>query len=795
MALLFVVWSFGSKAQIIEPYQPPVNPQWLTSNWKAFWITENSSTLDNFKVVHFRKTFSLAEKPDSFWVHVSADNAYQLFVNGHPVCSGPARGNTLNWYFETVNLAPSLLKGENTIAAVVWNFGKHAPNAVKFNVDYQLALILQGNSEVEQIANTDASWKVFVNKAYSPIPYGPASSVGSFERVDGSRYPWGWEHPEYDDSGWKPSAMLQRGYTEASSNKSWFDRVLKPRELPLINEELVRFKKIIRQSDASATTEFMAGRKSLHIASNSRFSMLLDNETLTTAYPELIYSGGKGASIAVQYAEALVDSDGKKGNRNEHKEKFLVGTTDSIVADGGSLRKFRPLWYRTYRFVQVDVVTGAEGLEISDFYGKFTAYPFYENAQFSSNQPQLNPIWDCAWRTARLCAHTTYMDCPFYEQLQYVGDTRIQALISLYVSGDDRLMRKALCDFNQSRFPNGLTCSAYPSRANQIIPPFSLFWNLMVDDYRMLRPDSAFCRSFESGIRQVLDWHLKFLNNDNMLENVPYWNFVDWPREWPWVDSLMVGGVPEGGAGGESSILTLQLAYTLERCSQMFAHWGLAEEAARYARIAEKVKLGTMKKCWDAGKGLLADSPLKRQFSQHANLWVPLCNLIPASEQFAFMNKVLATPELIECTLYYRFYLFEAMRKAGLSNAYLDNLAPWYTMIDLGLTTLAETPEPTRSDCHAWSASPLYHLLSLVAGIRPSAPGFSQVVIEPNPGSLTFIKAVFPHYKGFVKVDLKFVKGNVEGTVTLPEGLSGTFVWQGKSIAVEPGENLITRRL
>ncbi|WP_372490084.1 hypothetical protein [Chitinophaga sedimenti] len=30
------------------------------------------------------------------------------------------------------------------------------------------------------------------------------------------------------------------------------------------------------------------------------------------------------------------------------------------------------------------------------------------------------------WRTSRLCAYETYMDCPYYEQLQYIGDTRIR---------------------------------------------------------------------------------------------------------------------------------------------------------------------------------------------------------------------------------------------------------------------------------------------------------------------------------------------------------------------------------
>jgi hypothetical protein len=41
---------------------------------------------------------------------------------------------------------------------------------------------------------------------------------------------------------------------------------------------------------------------------------------------------------------------------------------------------------------------------------------------------------------------------------------------------------------------------------------------------------------------------------------------------------------------------------------------------------------------------------------------------------------------------------------AGLGERYLETLAPWRDMLTMGLTTFAERPEPTRSDCHAWSS-------------------------------------------------------------------------------------------
>ena len=79
-------------------------------------------------------------------------------------------------------------------------------------------------------------------------------------------------------------------------------------------------------------------------------------------------------------------------------------------------------------------------------------------------------------------------------------------------------------------------------------------------------------------------------------------------------------------------------------------------------------------------------------------------------------------------------------------------------MLDIGLTTFAERPEPTRSDCHAWSASPNYDLLATVAGIRPAAPGFKKVRISPALGDLNEIKAQMPHPMGMISVGLNRVK-------------------------------------
>jgi alpha-L-rhamnosidase len=148
-------------------------------------------------------------------------------------------------------------------------------------------------------------------------------------------------------------------------------------------------------------------------------------------------------------------------------------------------------------------------------------------------------------------------------------------------------------------------------------------------------------------------------------------------------------------------------------------------------------------------------------------------------------------PAMTAATYYFRFYLARAVEHAGMGDEYLKLLGPWRAMVSLGLTTWAESPEPTRSDSHAWSAHPNYDFLRIVAGIRPGSPGFGMVTIEPHPGELGSLKAAMPIPRGMVEVEYLEFAPEIAARVKLPEGVTGQLVWKGKSFALKPGENLV----
>jgi len=794
-SLRAVLLSVSTSALLLSPCSLPsleaqsINPTILAERWQAQWIRTPGGS--GTGVYLFRRTFALTTAPARFVVHASADQRYELFVNGRRMATGPARGDLNHWRFETVDVAPALKAGPNVIAAIVWNFGVQAPMA---QVSDQTGFVLQGDGEMEAIVNTGKTWKTAAEPGWTLVPIDrPAIFyeyfvAGPGEQIDGAKRVWGWERGDFDDGAWSAAETVGIAAPRAirDTPSRWF---LVPRAIPLMEDTPERVDRLVRAEGGQVGAGVLKGDAAWTVPARSKVTVLLDRAVLTTAYPEVVVSGGQGSRITLTYSEALREkrADGKKGdkgNRNQTDGKVITGLKDVFLPDGGAGRVFTTLWWRTFRYVEMVVETADEPLTIADIRGRFTAYPAELKAKFASADPVLRSIFDVGWRTVRLCSHETYMDTPYWEQLQYIGDTRIQALVTLYLSGDDRLVRNAIQQFDESRIPDGITQSRYPTELPQFIPPFSLFWIGMQHDLWWYGGDRLFANTYLRGNRAVLDWFDARLAPSGLLGKLEWWNYADWIGVWP-------HGEPPFVDGGESVILTLQLALALREAADLEEAVGTPAVAAQYRARADHLVTAVRTTSWDANKGLVADTPAKASYSQHANLLAVLADVVPAADQQALMRKVLEDSTLTQATYYFKFYLFRALTKAGLAERYLDELAPWRTMLGLGLTTWAETPEPTRSDSHAWSAHPSLDLLTTVAGITPAEPGFGRVRLRPALGTLTSLDAAVPTPKGEVAVSYRREGSTLTAEVSLPPGVTGTLNWGGRSAALVSGTQTV----
>jgi alpha-L-rhamnosidase len=773
-------------SQIPDPLLPPF---FFNKPWSGKWVAAAGEPQHDYGIYHYRKNFFLSSKPLTFLVHVSGDNRYKLFVNEKLVCIGPAASDVRHWKFETIDLAPYLKAGNNLVASVVWNFGEK--ETATRQQSFRSGFIVQANNEGDKIINTDKSWKAIRNPAYSPAETKIWNVIGPGEKIEADKYIWGWEKENYNDSGWKQTEEISPGlmggiFVNWDYDEGW---QLTPGIIPGMEMSSKRLVAIRTTKGIQIPENYPQQPVAITIPSNSRISILFDQGTETTAYPVLKISKGKAATIRLQYAESLYEqegADGTKGNRNMVENKTFKGYEDVITSDGGNNRQYNTLWWRAFRYINLVIETKGQPLILEDLYSVYTGYPFKLEADFEAEgRPELSKILEIGWRTARLCAHDNYMDCPYYEQLQYVGDTRIQALVSLYNSGDDRLMKNAIIQIRNSHGLDGITQSQYPSRAPQYIPTFSLWWISIVADYYQYRGDKAFIQNQLPVGRAILHFFETKQHTDGSLGKLPYWNFTDWAKNWEY-------GIAPVTDNGNSAPLDLQLLLALQAAMYLEKQVGMNDFVNLYDNQIKKLTQTIKALYWDKTKGLFADTPDKVNFSEQTNSLAILTGVISGNEAKAVIEKMLSDKSITRATIFFKYYLNQALVKAGLGNRYLQVLDEWHAQISLGLTTWAETPEPSRSDCHAWGSSPNIEFYRIVLGIDSDAPGFSKVKIEPHLGELKKVKGEMPHPGGKITASYRLENGKWNIRIGLPEKITGYLMWKGKKLNLKSGINIFT---
>lgn len=723
--------------------------------WSAQWVSPRRSPQEDVGAFVFRRFLDLSVVPSRLIVKVTADQRFRLYVNGRLAAHGPARSDLRHWQYDELDLAPFLTPGENLIHAVVWSFGHTAPMA---QMTFQTAFILEGEG-----LSTPEGWEVAPLAGYE---FGfffdamrPAYLVtGPGEQIDGraiksweevGRIAADWQKAENVWTGRKDNSLVMgpvtvgpgKAETSGIGDMPWW---LIERLVPPMDYKRRASVPLLVNRETDERTLYMGGPL------KAGQEILLDFAELVNGYPRIRLSGAPGGTVKTLYAEALFgEGNNNKGNRGETKGKEFVGMEDRILlSDDGAI--FEPLWWRCFRYI---LVRAESDCVIQSFDVMETGYPLEDAAKWSTADPSHPKLWDAAVRTARRCAGETYFDCPYYEQLQYTGDTRIQAQIGRYLSRDRRLQRQAIKAFSWSEIGSGLLQSRYPSRVNQVIPGFSLWWIHMLYD-AFLYDEEPLDPAWLKQADRIMSWWKEAAAEKR---EDAYWPFSDWVDSWP------AGVNPQGVAG------TVQLLHLL---------WTEI--------VLEKVKR--------PGASLSHFKPLLEEFVERdGRVWHPEWDPdAPSSEHTLALRRMIQKElglaldpwpadlpkDICRATPYYSWYLHQARPEAE----YEDLIQSWREMLDRGLTTFSEIFDPTRSDCHAWSAHLILGWLQRTAGITSLAPGWARAGISPSPGRTQEFLARAPHPKGDILVELK------DGRLTVECPVPFTLHWNGRTRDLEPGK-------
>jgi hypothetical protein len=697
-------------------------------------------------------------------------------MNGDLGAAGPAKPRPGEWFVDDLDLSAHLREGENVLAVEVLRYdpartGNASVLRTPFAGLFVSGRVLSGGVETD--LSGPRGWRcrhapehVIEQGVYTVF-------LGIQERAHGDRALQGWKQSGYDDSDWSPATEVDTGFADTRL-EPW---PTAPRPTPLLTLE----PRGLTAGEHSEEWAFLRATGATEIPPFTTVSVDIDAGELMTAYLDLRLTSGAGAVVTLLCAEGYerppIDAPWlrRKGDRTDSVGGDLYGDLDRYEVAGGGMagseEQFSPFWFRTFRYIRLSIATAHEPLVLTGLNVLQTRYPLEITGSFASSDPVHVDLWDVSVRTLRSCMHDTYEDCPYYEQLQYAMDTRSQALYTLALSSDDRLIRRAIDDFRSSATPSGLLASRFPSVVPQVIPGFSLFWILMVHEHYLHSGDLEFMRLQLGTIDTVLDSFLRRLGPQRLVEaseGSEAWDFLDWTDEW-----RRTKGVPDAGESGTLVVYSLMLAAALRRSAQLNSAVGRRDRAEQMVDAAESIGAAVLKTAWDGDRGLVADCAGGTAASQHAQVWAVLSATVTGSEATLLLSRMLDAPDLALCSYATSLDLFDALSIAGLTEAI--DLSPWRLMLDQNLTTWAEDTVSQRSDCHAWGSVPIHHFHRNVLGVRSTDVGWRSVTVDPSLGDLTWAEGVVPTPYGAIRVRCtREADGRVNVDVSAPATIAVT---------------------
>ncbi|GHU70785.1 hypothetical protein AGMMS49992_03680 [Clostridia bacterium] len=752
---------------------------------KARWIGLPDGLGDrvtNLQCSMYRLRFD-APAGASMRLYVSAHTRYRLYLNGLPIMSGPCKGDRWRHFYEELDISDNLISGENVLAV---NVVSHPPyeaqhgdqRAPSWTVARAVGplLIVSGvlldpsGAEFTNISTGIADWTARLNDARGWKLYPISHWMGSMESVDGSKYPHNWLMGE-DQAQWLPAQTLNRPFDPMNTTFGIIPPFpLTARPIPPMYEIARQFTREMSLNHDDVPLIQFKDDKAI-IPARSRQAIELDVGELTTAYFILRVNEGAGSTISIRYSEAYTSNKPgvpRKDIRDDTHERTLVGHEDSYQPGGGD-ETYSPFWFRTFRFVRIEVETADSPLTIHMPSMTETGYPLDVKTHISGSEPWLADLWDISARTLRRCMHDTYEDCPYYEQLQYIQDARLEMLFTYAVSGDTRMARRTIEDFHSSKHPSGMLMARFPTQEPHIIPPFSLHWIWMLEEYLQQTNDCDYIKHYRSTADAILEWYAEKIGGQGLAENLGYWDQIDWVDQW---DSI--AGRTPAAAVGPSTTHNLMYAYALEAAARVNDATGRPALAREYrerkAQICEQVD----KLCWSESEGLYKEGPSYEEYSQHAQVYAVLCGIKRGADARKLLERALTKPGIAVGSLTWQYFLFRALESCDAYDLTLHQWPMWTQLLDKHLTTVPETPESMsspRSDCHAWSALALYEFPRSLLGVKPDGYGWQGIIIKPYTLSFDHMDGtvITPH--GMVSVNWRIENGLFILIAETPRGI------------------------
>jgi len=768
--------------------------------WQAEWIAPAGAEQPAATYFYARSRFSWQPGSAPGRLHITAESFYRLWVNGHELAFGPARGNQGVNFFDTLELADWLRPGDNFLA--VWVFATRVHNHLASL--HRPGLLCQLDEGAYMASGY--GWQVKMAEAWECESEPWANKLGLVESYDARKAPVGWE--AFQDPGeWEAATVV--GEALQFGGKQLF-----PRDIPSLAEMHYLPTNLLYAALVPKATEPGEVGARLQAEPHIKFPLagvglaLCQGEVARLPVPGagqgiallidfrreisggfcLDLSAPEGTILEVGYDEVLDERGRLKITHfgNHHFcGRYVIAKGRQMVRDARNQMGYR---YLLLVFRQLSGPLTLHRLEALD-----RRYPYTQRGSFRSSDPLLDQIWTACLETLSACTSDTFMDCPWRERALWINDMIVTGLTAQQAFGDARIVRHCLLLAHGGRKVHGLIPAIIPATdwPRHILVPTSLYFLLELYYYWLYSGDDATLGEILPGMvenyRFFETWEDEY---HHLLPPKEYWNFFEWSYE---SCGLSLDGKVTAN-------LNWLYAWCLRVLAQLLRSQGRASEAAQYEAKVPKIVAG-MKARFQLGEGgayadwLEADGQQSAMVSQLSHAMAILSGALSPQEEQALGSKALFNPDFHQPELFMSHFSFLATERVGQGEQALDKIRRlWGGIVASGSTTIWENAiyelgrkfaSGSGSLCHAFSTAPVSFFQRSLLGIRPTAPGFSTFTVDPGLFGLDFVEGEVPTPHGNIRINCEARGDGVQVTLVVPEGTQG--YCRGK--AYPPGDH------
>lgn len=687
----------------------------------AKWIWKRNENNENTWMCFVKKA-ELKNIPRKVIARISTDSKYWLYINGKMavfeggIKRGPSKHET---YYDEVDLTQFFQSGVNTIAVLVWFYGK---NGFSHLSSGQGGFLFEADLGSMVICSDD-TWKIRKNPAY--VEADEADFKANFRLPESNLYfdaakdMGAWYAPDYDTDSWEQADIVG-----AAGEGAWGK--LRERMIPQWKD--YGLKEYVNSAEWNGFTA----------KEDTVLSMCLPYNAQITPYLKIDAPAGKRIGIkADNYDDLLYD-------------------TKSVMAvyyakDG--FQEYESLGWMNGEKIFYSIPAG---VTVHELKYRETGYDTEFAGEFVSDDEFLNKLWQKSIRTLYITMRDTFMDCPDRERVQWWGDVNVEMQMMMYGLDEKAhlLYKKGVDSMAGWAEDTGSMFTVVPSGTELFeLPMQNLagiwgFWHYYGCTGDRFVPERAYLMSR----RYLLDYEM---GSDGMVVHKKgSWDWPDW--------------------GSNSDIAPMENAWyymALTACRNMAEFLGHTEDIPAFEKRLESIWANYDCLFWK-GEYYYGETENGKP-DDRANALAVLAGL--ADEQYyPRIKEVLCSTE--NSSPYMEKYVLDALCEMGYIDDAVKRMKKRYReMVGYEYSTLWEYWNKDGTLNHAWSGGPLVTMSKYIAGVRPTDTAYRTFEIKPHMGDLKYVRCRVPSAKGIIDVEIRREEteesaGNFQMDVTVPKG-------------------------